>query len=223
LEHIWSVFNYSIPPEVASQPNHRAELDLANPRCQALVAEIAKRGVVVDPTLVVFRNMIYLNDLPLVVDHPDQKLVPARMRRYWESYRTKSNLQAATRDARENEIKKYQELTGILARAGVTLLAGTDAPEPFVTPGFSLHQELEMLVESGLSPAAALQAATINNARILKQQEKLGRIEPGFLADLVVLKADPTADIRNTRTIEYVVRGGLPLTPADIQRFAPTE
>ena len=223
LEHIWSVFNYAIPPEAAARPNHRAELDLSNPRCRELVAAIAKRRVAVDPTLVVFRNMLYLNDLPSVREHPDHARVPSRMRRYWESYRASSNLAPETRDLRIREIRKYQELTGMLDRAGVTLLAGTDAPEPFVTPGFALHQELEMLVESGLSPAKALQAATRNNAAILKQSGRLGRIETGFLADLVILRADPTKDIRHTRQIEWVIRGGRALAPGDLLRLVPAE
>jgi adenine deaminase len=223
LEHIWSVFNYAIPPEVASRPGHRAELDLGNPRCRDLVAAIARRKVAVDPTLVVFRNMIYLNDLPSVREHPDQVLVPARMRRYWESYARSSNLSPATRDQRLREVRKYQELTGILHRAGVVLLAGTDAPEPFVTPGSSLHQELEMLVESGLSPSGALQSATIHNAAILKQSHRLGRVAPGLLADLLVLRADPTAEIRHTRQIEFVIRGGRVLAPGEILRHVPKE
>lgn len=223
LEHIWSVFNYSIPPEVAKQPQARANLDLSNARCQELVAAIAKRRVAVDPTLVVFRNMIYLNDLPVVQDHPDLKLAPARMRKYWEAFRKKSNLQPATLDSRQREVKKYQELTGILFRAGVPILAGTDTPEPFVTPGFSLHQELELLVESGLPPSAALQAATVNNARIVRQGEKLGRIEPGMAADLVILDADPTEDIQNTRRIDRVVHGGHVVVPAELLRRVPVE
>src|SRR5262249_653373 len=145
--------------------------------------------------------------------HPDQKLAPVRMRRYWESYRKSSNLQPATLDARRREIGKYLELTGILHRAGVQLLAGPDAPEPFATPGFSLHQELELLVESGPSPGGGVEAATLNNARILRQEEKLGRIEPGFLADLVLLRADPLADIGHSRQIELVVRGGQVVRP----------
>ena len=172
----------------------------------------------VDPTLVVFRNMIYLNDLEEIHNHPDLAHVPQRMLDYWQSYRQSSNLTPATRDMRQKEIRKYQELTGLLHRAGVPLLAGTDTPEPFVPPGFSLHQELEMLVESGLSPAAALAAATINNARALNQQDRLGTVAPGKLADLVILNADPTVDIRNTRQIEAVVRGGLLCDPAAILR-----
>ncbi len=223
LEHIWSVFNYIIPPEVAAQGDHRANLDLHNPLAQALIASLAERQVHVDPTLVVFRNMIYLNDLEEIHNHPDLTHVPRRMLDYWQSYRQSSNLLPATQESRRNEIRKYQELTGLLHRAGVPLLAGTDTPEPFVPPGFSLHQELEMLVESGLSPAAALAAATINNAKVLNQQDRLGTVAPGKLADLVILNADPTIDIRNTRQIHAVVRGGLLCDPVTILQAVPAE
>ena len=216
LEHIWSVFNYIIPPDVVSQADHRANLDLHNPLAQALIASLAERQVNVAPTLVVFRNMIYLNDLEEIHDHPDLRHVPRQMLAYWHSYRQSSNLAPETRAARKQEIGKYQELTGLLYRAGVPLLAGTDTPEPFVPPGCSLHQELEMLVESGLSPAAALAAATINNARAINQQDRLGTVAPGKLADLVILTADPTSDIRNTRRIQAVIRGGLLCDPATI-------
>src|SRR5262249_30991391 len=74
LEHIWSVFNYVIPPDVARQPGHRGTLDLGNPLCEALVAELARRKTFVDPTLAVFRNMILLPDVPEVRDHPDNAL-----------------------------------------------------------------------------------------------------------------------------------------------------
>jgi imidazolonepropionase-like amidohydrolase len=109
----------------------------------------------------------------------------------------------------------------VLFGAGVPLLAGTDAPEPYCPPGFALHQELELLVEAGLTPIAALQAATINNARALKQGSQLGSVESGKLADLVILDADPTADIRNTRKIAHVVRGGVVCNPKALLKAVP--
>jgi imidazolonepropionase-like amidohydrolase len=223
LEHIWSVFNYIIPAEAAKQPNHRANLDLNNPQAQGLIAALAKRQVNVDPTLVVFRNTIYLNDVEEIHKHPDLARVPRRMLDYWHSYRRSSNLPLVTRETRWKEIRKYQELTGLLHRAGVPLLAGTDTPEPFVPPGYSLHQELQMLVESGLSPAAALAAATINNAKALNQQDRLGTISPGKLADFVILDADPTINILHTRRIHAVVRSGLVCDPATILKAVSVE
>jgi len=149
--------------------------------------------------------------------------VPRRMRDYWHSYRQESALAAETRDVRRGEFRKYQELTGLLHRAGVPLLVGTDTPEPFVPPGSSLHGELELLVASGLSPADVLSAATWQNARAMNQQDRLGTVEPGKLADLVILNADPTSDIRNTRQIFAVVRGGLVCDLAAARRAVPVE
>ena len=221
LEHIWSVFNYIIPEEVLRTPDHRASLDFANPLARNLIAILAQRRVMVDPTLAVFRNMILLNDLESVNQHPDNALAPARLRQHWEEYRRRAHLDPATREVRRREFLKYQELTALLYRAGVPILAGTDTPEPYVPPGFSLLQELEMFVEAGLPPSAALQAATINNAAALKQESQLGCIEPGKLADLVILSADPTVDIHNVRRIEKVFRGGRIGEPRELLKRVP--
>ena len=104
------------------------------------------------------------------------------------------------------------------------LLAGTDAPEPQVTPGFSLHQELEMLVESGLPPAAALRAATLQQRHGAEAgRSNLGSIAAGKLADIVLLTANPLDDIRNTRRIELVIRGGVVCRPAELLKRVPRE
>jgi hypothetical protein len=221
LEHIWSVFDFSIPPDIRKQPNHRATLDLGNSQCRALVALLARKKVLVDPTLTVFHNMLLLSDLPEVHGHADVERMPERLRNSWHKYRQGQGLAPSTRDRRRQEFQKYKDLTGILYRAGVPLLAGTDTPEPYCPPGYSLHQELELLVESGLTPAAALQAATINNARSLHQADNLGSIAPGKLADLVLLTADPTEDIRNTRKIERVLHGGRVCDPQALLKVLP--
>jgi len=111
---------------------------------------------------------------------------------------------------------KCKNTTGKLYRAGVTILAGTDSPEPYCPPGFALHDELVLLVESGLSPAAALKCATMNNARALKQSKNLGSIEVGKIADMVILNANPLSDIRNTRTIDRVIHRGIVCDPKSV-------
>jgi hypothetical protein len=224
LEHIWSVFNYVIPPEMAGRAGHRGRVDLANPLCESLVAELARRKTFVDPTLVVFRNMILLPDIPQVRDHPDNTMAPRRLRDFWTIYLKRANCpQGGELDDRRREFVKFQELTGKLYRAGVRLQVGTDSPEPNVTPGFSLHQELEMLVESGMPPAAALRAATLQNATSIKQQNHLGTIAPGMLADIVLLTANPLEDIRHTRRIELVIRGGRVCRPREVLSRVPKE
>lgn len=220
LEHIWSVFNYVIPPEVAKQAGHRGTVDFNTPLAKGLIAEIVKRKVRVDPTLSVFRNMILLGDQPEIVGHADNKTVPDRLRQFWPRYTPKPK---ASLEERRKEFKKYQELTGLLHKAGVTLLVGTDAPEPNVPPGLSLHQELEFLVESGVSPGAALQAATWNNAQILQQGGSLGSIEAGKLADLVVLERDPVESIQNTRRIREVILKGHVQRPQDLLPLVPVK
>lgn len=224
LEHIWSVFNYVIPSDVATQPGHRGRLDLNNPLCVELIDQLVKRKTFVDPTLAVFRNMILLSDVAEVRDHPDNRLVPQRLRDFWPIYLAKSGCpQGGPLDDRRREFAKFQELTGKLYRAGVVLLAGTDSPEPQVTPGFSLHQELEMLVESGLPAAAALRAATLHNARALREESRLGSIAAGKWADIVMLTANPLEDIRNTRKIDRVIRGGIVTRPDDVLKLVPRD
>ena len=178
LEHITSVFDFIIPPEVRKQADHRATLDLDNPQAKALIATLAKRKTMVDPTLTVFRNMLLLSDLEEVHRHPDNARMPERLRTYWDKYRQGQGLAAGTLERRRKEFRKYQDLTGRLYGEGVPLLAGTDAPEPYCPPGSSLHQELELMVESGLTPAAALQAATLHNARSLKQDASSAASRP---------------------------------------------
>jgi imidazolonepropionase-like amidohydrolase len=221
LEHITTVFDFIIPAEVTKQQDHRATLDLGNPQAKALIEVLAKRRIFVDPTLVVYRNMLLLSDLEEFHAHPDVAEVPERQRSYWHKYRRGQGLAPSTRDYRRQVLKKYLELTGLLYRAGVPLLAGTDANEPFVPAGSSLMQELELLVESGLPPAAVLRAATLSNAQALRQGDRLGSIEVGKLADLVVLMADPLADIKNARKIEWVIHGGIVCEPRKLLQAVP--
>jgi imidazolonepropionase-like amidohydrolase len=97
-----------------------------------------------------------------------------------------------------------QQQTASLQKAGVPLLAGTDLGVPNIYPGSSLHEELELLVRSGLSPLQALQTATINPARFFKKEYEIGSIQKGMRANLVLLNANPLKDISNTRDINLV-------------------
>jgi imidazolonepropionase-like amidohydrolase len=92
--------------------------------------------------------------------------------------------------------------------AGVNFMAGTDTPNPSILPGFSLHEELQLLVSAGFTPMEALQAATRNPARYLQRESELGTVEVGKLADMVLLNANPLDDISNTQSIWGVVQDG---------------
>ena len=100
--------------------------------------------------------------------------------------------------------------------AGVPMLAGSDPGEFGIIWGFSLHEELGYLVEAGLSPAQALKLATVNPARYMGRENELGSIEPGKLADMVLLEKNPLADISNTQTINMVIANGRVFSRRDL-------
>ncbi len=108
---------------------------------------------------------------------------------YWQTY------------AQANRI-----LIGAMARAGVKLLAATDANVPVMVPGFSLHEELAALSKAGMSNAAVLQAATSAPADQMKV--KTGKIAIGYQADLLLLNGNPLIDIKHTRSIDFVINNG---------------
>lgn len=102
---------------------------------------------------------------------------------------------------------------------GARLLAGTDITIPYTYPGFSLHDELELFVEAGLTPMQALETATTNPALLLGLSKIWGRVEPGYTANLVMLKVDPLANISNTRNVDSVVVNGILLNRAQLDQL----
>jgi len=112
--------------------------------------------------------------------------------------------------------RKGLEATAVLAQAGVTILAGTDAGDSYIFPGSSLHEELGELVEAGLTPAQALRSATWSTALFLGKAQDYGSIAVGKKADLVLLNANPLEDIEHTQAIEAVLFDGRLLSRADL-------
>jgi imidazolonepropionase-like amidohydrolase len=104
--------------------------------------------------------------------------------------------------------EKRIALVGAMYRAGVGILPGTDAPLRNSPPGFGLHLELELLARAGLSPFEVLRVVTLDPARYLGALDSLGAVAPGKVADLVLLTADPLADVRNLRAIQAVMANG---------------
>ena len=93
-------------------------------------------------------------------------------------------------------------------KRGVPIGAGTDTPIGYALPGFSLHTELEFLVEAGLEPIEAIYAATIRPAEFFSIEEEMGTIEKGKVADMVLLSKNPIENISNTRQVELVISKG---------------
>lgn len=114
-------------------------------------------------------------------------------------------------------IERMRAVVELFSRSGVPIVAGTDAPNPSVVPGFGLWQELEQLVASGLAPLQALRAATSAAGRLLRRRD-IGVLEQGASADLVLTDGDPTTRISDLRTVHDVVIRGRPVDRAAVLR-----
>jgi hypothetical protein len=199
---------------VLDGPGSRERKELAlgtysQQKAKALFAELKKYHTWQCPTLTVLRSFAFLED-PSFTNDSRLKYMPRQIRSSWDP---KADFRFTTRTAEDwalekRVFRKEVEVVVAMERAGVDILAGTDALNPYCFPGFSLHDELGLLVQSGLAPMQALQAATLNPARFMGREADLGTIEVGKLADLVLLDANPLKDIANTRSINAVVYGG---------------
>jgi hypothetical protein len=172
--------------------------------CGPAVEAYRRNGTWQVPTLVLGWALVTADSV--LTDSAQMAVIPARARAAWRSLI--EEMPAAERDMERDGFAQAVATTRLLHRAGVPILAGTDVGNPLLVPGYSLHRELELLVRAGLTPLAALQAATLNPARFLKATDSLGTVTSGKLADLVLLDANPLADIEATRRIHAVVVNG---------------
>jgi len=174
-------------------------------KAKALFVQFTEHSTWQVPTLVWTMANAHLDDPELLKD-TRLKYVPASIRKGWDPSKLKSSPEetALTKAEAERDVQLIRDMR----RQGVQFMAGSDGPDPFVFPGFSLHDELELLVRSGFTPLQALQAATFNPALFIQKLDHYGTIEKGHSADLVLLDANPLLDIRNTRKIAGVVMAG---------------
>jgi imidazolonepropionase-like amidohydrolase len=189
--------------------------DLHSEKMRALVQRVAQSRVFLDPTLTVEEFGEVSNPEAEKNDPNNQYLSPALVEesvKGWKNpiFDVPADLKATAVEA----FRKQQTFVGMCNQAGVRIISGTDGPGiGKLMPGFGLHHELELLVASGLTPLQALRAATSTAAEALGKEDQLGTLERGRLADLVVLDADPLAEIQNLRKIHMVVQGGRTYLP----------
>jgi len=188
--------------------NMRVVTSFDEATARSLFALFVKNGTWQAPTLTLLRAQI---DDPLPEDDPRLKYLSKEVRAKWDAgyYRNfPPEPRAAMAKLTKAQFDESMRLVGLMYRAGVPILAGTDTMNPQCFPGFGIHDELALLVDAGLSPLAALQAATRNAAQFMGQLDRRGTIEAGKIADLVLLDEDPLADIHNTRSIRAVLLNG---------------
>jgi len=157
--------------------------------------------VIVGPDVATIENVLASRAGPLWRDR--------EFARYWrDSWARRLTSGAAGRRQGMPPYSRAEENVGRLLDAGVTILAGTDAPNPGTVFGASLHREMELLVRCGMTPAQALAAATAAPASVFNLDDR-GRIAPGQRADSYSRPADPLTDITATRAIDRIWRAGV--------------
>ena len=226
IEHLWGIPNYLSSENEQLRIMAAAANDADDPKtardafykinqtilttydsnkAQELFAEFAHNRTSQTPTLVVLRSYAKIHDAALRQD-PRLAYISDDFLNFWNSMGGKP-------DPRNDEMqwRLFQhnlEIVKAMHSARVPLLAGTDTPNPYTYPGFSLHEELELLVSAGLSPLEALQTATLRAAEFLGVENRLGSVEVGKIANLVLLDANPLQDVRNTQKIRGVILRG---------------
>ena len=174
---------------------------------EALVDEIAASGAVVTPTLVAHRNLVRVAQSEgAYAQRPGTELLNPVI----QSTETANIAAWAGRDPsyEAERAEFYSWMTGMMNSAGVPLVAGSDAGIFTNIPGDALLDELELLVEAGLTPAEALASATTTAARVLGEEGRLGCMEAGCAADVLFLSCDPRSDISCLRRPVGLLRGG---------------
>ncbi len=193
------------PPAARSATEKRALETFSAKKETELFARFIKNGTWQCPTLTVRRSTAYQDD-PNFREDGRLRFIPRHILERWGM--RMANRSGESYANAKRMFQKEVEVIGDMSRAGVPLLAGTDTGNPYCFPGFSLHDELVLLVKAGLTPTESLRAATLNPAKFFGLDQKLGSIEQGKLADLVLLEANPLEDIRNTQRIDAVIMNG---------------
>jgi len=193
-----------------------------------LFKAFAANGTWQVPTFPILAHFGFMTPRTDLSRDPRIRYVPRNERTLWsQGIRERSENRLETDFAlREEIVKRSLAIAGEMRKAGVRFMAGTDTAAPNVLPGFSLHEDLAFLVQAGLTPMEALQAATRNPAEFLGHLDSQGTIAAGKNADLVLLDANPLDDIHNTQKIRAVVvrgklldRAALDQLLADIEEF----
>lgn len=190
--------------------------DLDGYEIQEMIAALKKYKVSIDPTLVVF-HAAFFGNTDMYKSNKNLDYLPAALVDNWKTS-FNFNLGWTEEDflSAQRIWPKVERFTKMLFDAGLLMTAGTDANNPWITPGDSFHKELCLLANAGISNADVLKIATINGARLLEIDHLTGSIEAGKEADLVVLNDNPLQDIKHTQNIYLTIKDGKVFQPENM-------
>jgi hypothetical protein len=183
-------------------PVDRAKLD-------DIVRLTREGGTWVVPTMVLWETIIGAADLSRMLAYPELRYMPAdEVERWRTGYERSLAARGFDRQRARQIAENRRTLLKALSEGGVKILFGTDAPQVFSVPGFSVHRELAAMAEAGMSNLAILQSATKNVGEYLATTDRFGLVAPGHRADLLLLEDDPLSDVRHvSRRAGVMVRG----------------
>lgn len=205
------VFNKDIPT-----------IKINEERFNELVNTFKKNQTWVCPTLAVWNSISTLDDKK-TTESGRLNYFPDELKEFWSEY-SKPFLNSPKADWQlQREIfAKFKFITKRLFDSGVNMIAGTDCTNPYTYVGFSMHDELRLLAETGIDPLNVLRMATINAAKYLNLQKDYGSVEEGKIASLVLLDENPLEDISNTVKINMVLLNGRLLNRAELDKLLNT-
>lgn len=220
----------------AMQPAGSPALSAAGPERNQLIAlnadaaripELARAtreaGVAVVPTQILWEVLRGNRDPATLISREENRYMPPTTVETWTN-RSRNAYANASREASAREAELRQRLLKAMSDEGVLILMGTDAPQVFSVPGFSLHRELPLMVESGMTPYEVLRTGTVNVAQFFEIEDRAGTVTVGKNADLLLLDANPLENINAIATNSGVMVDGRWLSPelirARLERIA---
>lgn len=183
-------------------------LDENAPETRHVLDVLRQHGTVVDPTLVFYELVGHPADTPIETFEPGINHVAPELKNAMQTPGVPAQFAARAKSG----FALFLAIVGLLHRNGIPIVAGTDQS----IPGYSLHREMELYVQAGMTPMEAIQAATLVPARALKMEKEVGTVEAGKRADLILVDADPLQDIRNLRRVFRVMANGRLYDPAPL-------
>jgi enamidase len=182
------------------------------PEMRALISDLVRRNVAITSTLTVFET--FAAGQPRAPEKVLEMMLPETRRQYTT---TRDRIEAARDSTWDRLLAREMQLEQAFVRAGGLLLVGTD-PTGYggVVAGFSNQRALELLVQAGFSPVEAIHIGTLNGARYLKRDSRIGSIATGKQADLVVIRGDPSRRIADVEQVELVFKQGVGYDPAKL-------
>jgi imidazolonepropionase-like amidohydrolase len=212
MEHLFGVFVACSSEEANIRAGKTPGSRVVDTFDEKKARELFKRSALFEtrqaPTLTLWERMTYTETESRVRD-PRLRYVPRAIRATWP--KAEEELKAAASPdlgPARAQLELAFRIVKLMQESGVEIMAGTDTGDPYTIPGVTLQRELELLVKAGLTPMQALQSATLIPARYLYWDQSLGTLKKGMVADIVLLDADPLANIRNVARVSGVAMRG---------------